>query len=183
MNLLTDRCTNGTTTGTTTMATQLNNIAIRVEETKKPVDVPSNLLENSNYANSISRPFFKIESVPPKDQDSFTQALSNNSLTNQISAQIKALDLQSRSTSCLDKTCVLADIDTSTSENDVENFDESEEESLNVISKVFEDETPLAINKIRHWNPSISRNFYTRPTPLDLQYEEQGSFVTNAFDR
>jgi len=94
---------NYTNTALITMATQLNHLAIRVEETKKQVQVPSNLPENSNYANSISRPFFKIESVPQKDQDSFTQALSTNSLINQISAQIKALDLQTRSTSCLDK--------------------------------------------------------------------------------
>jgi len=102
----------------------------------------------SNYANSISRPFFKTESVPPKDQDLFTQALCNNSLINQISDQIKALDLQTRFTSYLDRTCVLADTDTSTSENDADDLNESEEESLNVISKVFKDETTLVVTKL-----------------------------------
>jgi len=78
-----------------------------VEETKKQIQVPSHTPEGSNYANSISKPFFKVENVPQKDQDSFTQAFSDTSLINQISTQIKAVDLQSKSTSCLDKTCVL----------------------------------------------------------------------------
>ena len=80
---------NYTNTALTTMATQLNHVAIRVEKTKKQVQVPSNLPENSNYSNSISRSFFKTESVPPKDQDSFTQALFNNSLISQFFPKLK----------------------------------------------------------------------------------------------
>jgi len=160
---------NYTNTAITTIATQLNHVAIIVEETKRKDKVPSNTPEGSNYANSISKPFFKIESVPQKDQDSFTQAFSNASLINQISTQIKALDLQSKSTACLDKTCVLASTVTSTSEEEEgDDPDSSEEESLNVISKLFEEDSPLTINKIRHWNSSTTRNFYPKPTPPDL---------------
>ena len=99
-------------------------------------------------------------------------------------AQIRALDLQCKSTTCLDKTCVLEGTEPSESEEeDDDNQMESEEESLNVLSKNFEDtKTPLAINKVRHWNPSSSRNYYPRPTPPDLQYEEQGSFASSSFD-
>jgi len=133
----------------TTLATQLNHVAIRVEETKKQVPIPLNTSEGSNYANSISKPFFKVETIPQKDQDSFTQAFSNASLINQISTQIKALDLQAKSTSCLDKTCVLAGTETSTTdEEEGDDPEASEEESLNVISKLFDDEAPLTINKI-----------------------------------
>jgi len=156
---------NYTNTTITTIATQLNHVAIRVEETKKQEQVPSNAPEGSNYANSISKPSFKIESVPPKDQESFTHAFSNTSLLNQILTQIKALDLQTKSTSCLDKTCVLAKAETSTSEEEEEDdLGDSEEASLNVISKLFEEDSPLAINKICHWNSNTTRNLYPKPT-------------------
>ena len=82
-----------------------------------------------------------------------------------------------------DKTCVVVATASSASEDDTETQNDSEEESLNVISKVFDDEEPLAINKIRHWSPSTPRNFYPRPTPPDLQYEERGSFASASFDR
>ena len=152
---------NYTNTAITTITTQLNHVVIRVEETKKQERVPSNTPKGSNYANSISKSFFKIESVPPKDQESFTHAFSDTLLLNQISTQIKALDLQTISTSCLDKTCVLAKVETSTSEEEEEDdLGDSEEASLNVISKLFEEDSPLAINKIRHWNSNARRNFF-----------------------
>jgi len=84
---------NYTNTAITTIATQLDHVAIRVKETRKPIPIPSDSPENSNYANSISKPFFNIESVPPKDQESFVTAFANTTLLNQISSQIKALDL------------------------------------------------------------------------------------------
>ena len=61
----------------------------------------------------------------------------------------------------------------STSENDEgEDPDDSEDESLNVISKLFEEDTPLAVNKIRYGSLPTTRNLYPKPTPRDLQYEE-----------
>jgi len=55
----------------------------------------------------------------------------------------------------------------SSSEEDIE--EQSEEETLNVVSKLFEDDVPFAINKICQWNPSTSKNLYPRPSPLALQ--------------
>ena len=49
---------NYTNTALTTLSTQLNHVAIRIEETKKQVQISSNSPEISNYANSISKPFF-----------------------------------------------------------------------------------------------------------------------------
>jgi len=75
-----------TNTALTTMATQLNHVAIRIEETKKQVQVqvPSIPLEGSSYANSISKPLFKTDSIPKKHEDELTKAWSNSSLINQI---------------------------------------------------------------------------------------------------
>jgi len=52
------------------LAAQLNLVAIRIEEAKKQT-LPE-LPESSNYANNISKPFFKIDSVSKTRQDSFT---------------------------------------------------------------------------------------------------------------
>jgi len=76
-------------------------------------------------------------------------AFSNASLPKQIFQQIKALDLQSPSTSCLDKTC--AQINKDTTASDTEEADEeikSEEETLHVLNKTFDEDTSLALNKI-----------------------------------
>ena len=70
-------------------------------------------------------PFFKTESVPKKHQEAFSQAWSNSSLVNQISTQIKALDLQHKSASCLDKTFVLAGTESSDSKEDDEDQNNS----------------------------------------------------------
>jgi len=76
---------NYTNTALTTMATQLNHVAIRIEETKKQVLVPSIPPEGSSYANSVSKPFFKTDSIPKAHEDALTKAWSNNSILNQIS--------------------------------------------------------------------------------------------------
>ena len=92
-----------------------------------------------------------------------------------ISDQIQELTtLKDKSVSCLDKTCQDQPSDTSSSSEDEVNTDS--EEALNVIEEAFDDPSPSAINKIRHWTSSSTRNYYPRPTPLDIQYEERGSF-------
>jgi len=74
---------NYTNTVITTIASQLNHVANRVEVTK--TQHPSTSKTNENYANNISKPFFKVKSVPRKDQDDFTTAFSNAALLKQIS--------------------------------------------------------------------------------------------------
>jgi len=137
---------------------------------KAPIPSSSGTIET--YANSISIPFFKVDSVPRKDQDDFTTAFANASLLKQISQQIKALDLQTPSASCIDKTCAQIQQATSASETDEAEEDiESEEDNLFTLTKTFKEEKDLALNKINYGNKSTMRNYYSRPTPLDLQYE------------
>ena len=101
-------------------------------------------------------------------------------LLNQITQQLKALNLDSPSTSCLDKTCVQNN-DTETEFDNIEDSENDEEESINELPQNFEDSS-LVINKIRYENTSATRNYYTKPTPPDLQFEERGTFATNHFD-
>ena len=85
--------------------------------------------------------------------------------------------MKDKSVSCLDKTCQNQPSDTSSSSEDEENT--NSEEALNVIEETFEDPSPSAINKIRNWTSGSTRNYYQRPTPPDIWYEEQGSFTTS----
>ena len=175
---------NYTNTPISTIAAQLNHVANRVDASKALIPSSSSTVET--YANTISKPFFKVESVSRKDQDDFTTAFSNASLLKQISQQIKALDLQKPSTSCSDKTCAQINQESTSSDtNEVDETnesDESEEETLNVLTKTFEEETSLGLNKINYGNKSTMRNYYSRPSPPDLQYEERGTFSMNHFN-
>ena len=69
-----------------------------------------------------------------------------------------------------------------TSSNDKDEDDNtstSEEEALNVTEEAFEELAPFAINKIRNWTQDNTRNYYPRPTPPDLQYEQRGNFTSS----
>ena len=97
-------------------------------------------------------------------------------LLNQITQQLKALSLDSTSTSCLDKTCGQHIDKESNSETSEPEEEEEEEESFNELAQNFEDSS-LALNKIRYENTSATRNYYTKPTPPDLQFEERGCLL------
>ena len=71
--------------------------------------------------------------------------------------------------------------DTSSEEGEYVAKSSSSEYVLNFMEEAFEDSSPPAINKIRNWNQGSTRNYYPRPTHLDLQYEERGSFTTFHF--
>jgi len=83
---------NCTNTVISTIASQLNHVANKVDTPKTPIARTSTTVET--YANTISKPFFQVEGVSGKDQEDFTTTFSNASLLQQISQQIKALDLQ-----------------------------------------------------------------------------------------
>jgi len=110
-------------------------------------------------------------------------ASSNTQYLKVITDQLKELDksIKGKSVSCIDQTCQINQEDSSTNSESDESTTESEA-ALRVIEDTFEESLPLAINKINHWNKSSTRNFYPRPTTLDLQYEERGSFVSSSFD-
>ena len=97
-----------------------------------------------------------------------------------ISDQIQELTtLKDKSISCLDKTYQNQPSDTSSSSEDEVNTDS--EEALNTIEEAFDDPSPSAVNKIRNWTLGSTRNYYLRPTPLNILYEERGSFTTSQF--
>jgi len=150
---------------------------LRIEAAKQP---PTITTPSTSYTDQISKPFFKIDSIPKANEDSFSEAFSNAHFLKIISDQIQELTtIKDKSVSCLDKTYQNQPSDTSSSGEDDENTDS--EEALNVIEETFEEPSPSAINKIRNWTSGSARNYYPRPTPPDLQYEERGSFTISQF--
>jgi len=164
---------NFTNTAISSLAGQLNYVATRIDDIQTLI--PSS---SETDATSISKPFFNVDGVSRKDQEDFTTTFSNTVLLNQITQQLKALKIDTPSTSCLEKTCVQnINITSETEESD----EADDEESINKIAQNFEDSS-LAINKIRYDNSSVMRNYYPKPTPPDVQFEERGTFATNHFD-
>ena len=100
-----------------------------------------------------------------------------------ISDQIKELDLsfKDKAVTCLGKTCQNQLSDTSSKEEDKDAEITSSEDIINTLQETFEDDSPLAINKIRNWTQGTTRNYYPWPTAPDIQYEERGSFTTSHF--
>ena len=68
---------NFTNTAISTIAGQLNHVATRLDDIQTPIPNSS-----ENYANSVSKPFFKVVGVSRKDQEDFTTAFSNTMLLN-----------------------------------------------------------------------------------------------------
>ena len=137
-----------TNTAISSLTGQLNYVGAKIDDMQTPI--PSS---SETYATSISKPFFKVDSVSRKDQEDFTTAFSNTVLLNQITQQLKALKTDTPSTSCLDKTCVQNINNTSETEESNETEDE---ESIDEIAQNFEDSS-LAINKIRYDNSPVMR--------------------------
>ena len=67
---------NFTNTAISTIAGQLNHVATRLDDIQTPIPNSS-----ENYANNVSKPFFKVEGVSHKDQEDFTTAFSTVSYT------------------------------------------------------------------------------------------------------
>ena len=134
------------------------------------------IILSTSHADNISKPFFKIDSIPNENEESFIKASSNSHFLKIISYQIKQLDasLKGKFVSCLDQTCQDQVSDTSSSEEDEDdNTNFGDEEALNVIEEAFKEPAPLAINKIRNWTHSSTRNYYPMPTPLIFKMKKE----------
>jgi len=98
---------NYTNTIVRTITTQLNHVSLRIEATKQPstITMPSTM-PSTSYTDQISKLFFKTDSIPKANKDSFSEAFSNAQFLKIISNQIQELTtLKDKFVSRLDKTC------------------------------------------------------------------------------
>jgi len=82
--------------------------------------------------------------------------------------------------SCVDKTCQQQSASSPFSSSKEED-DEDTNKVVSTVQRILKesDKEPCTINKLKGW---CTRNYYSGPTPLDLQYEERGQFGANSFD-
>ena len=95
---------NYTNTILQTIAEQLNQISIQIVEAKRKQTINS----STSHQDSVSKPFFKTNSVPREKMKAYQQATSsNNQYLKIISDHIKEFDkaAKGKSISCIDQTC------------------------------------------------------------------------------
>jgi len=82
----------------------LNHVSLRIEETNKVVKTS---IPSTSYTDTISKPFFEMDSLLKENKESYVEASTNNHFLHIISDQIKELDttLKGQSVTCLDQTC------------------------------------------------------------------------------
>jgi len=88
-----------------------------------------------------------------------------------ISEQIKDLDIstENRALTYLEKTCQQNDNTSSLIDEEATTSISDQEEVVSTISKTLKDEEePLALNKINSQRNTRTRNYYPRPTLLDI---------------
>jgi len=110
-------------------------------------------------------------------------ASSNNQYLKIISDHIKELDkaAKGKSISCIDQTGQPCQNDSS-SETKLDESSNESEVAVRVVEDTFEESGPLTINKLHQWKQGNTRNYYPKPTPPDIQFEERRPFASSSFD-
>jgi hypothetical protein len=137
----------------------------------------------------IEKPLFTPHEIPPKLRVSFK--IDNTDLLEEISKRLQTLDITNIASSSQTKeqTNHLDKIkqDSPKIEKYIENL-QNQFKDLNINRIVNERDfhgKPLrsCITRTRYpGNVSITRNFYSRPTPPDLQFEERELTVRNSYN-
>jgi hypothetical protein len=144
-----------------------------------------------NTKLDIEKPLFTPHEIPPKLRVSFKK--DNTDLLEEISKRLQNLDMTSLASSSQNNQVKIVNTiekkkqERSTAEEYIENL-QNQFKDLNINRIANERDfhgKPLRsrIARTRYpGNVSITRNFYSRPTPPDLQFEERELTVRNAYN-
>ena len=165
------------------------------------IDVIHNEIKNmkittkipEKFPESYSSPHFQPHSLPKKQEENLYKTGNSLNLLGQIRQTLEKIDKNIPGTSNLGTIDKVDDIETQTTS---EESDDSLIQKINEIEDELNDNEPLEIDKIRHrkykknfqnsfkkkWYQGETRNYYTRPTPPDIQYEERAKFHTKNYD-
>ena len=121
-----------------------------------------------------------MDSIPKQNEEAFvTKSKDNASLLQGITDQLKELEtsFKDMKISCVDKICQ----NTSSSSSSSEEEDDDDNKIVSTVQKILNvsDKEFPTINKLNRWT---TRNYYSRPTPPDIPYEEKGHFRASHFD-
>ena len=164
-----------------TVATQVDQLSNKVDNLQKETSrsIAPNTIASLG-SNKVSAPHFKppgltIPMTQMFPKNGFTSSNSNSAVLDKIQ---KSLQKLADSPSHIK---VLSKYQSSEISSDEEN---SESLIISKVAKQFQesDNDPHQINKIRSsWKNIPTKNYYPRPTPVDLQYEERSTFTSKSF--
>jgi len=128
-------------------------VCTKIDGTHKANKIP---IHQPTYDNIVLKPFFKTDSIPKRNEESYLKAASsaNSQLLTVISEQIKELDaiIKGKNVACLDNTCQdkISESSSSSEEEDEDDTKSTTSDAIiNTIQENFED-TPLTINKLKN---------------------------------
>ena len=187
-----------------TISTQIDHISNKIDSIPNPTskDFPSKIefLSNSkktlpsnsksvSFFNDISKPSFEVDPISP---DYLSKPFfSKNPLLHKIDRVLdNSKDIKGKSPqnsfriNCLDKNC--QEEQQETDQISKQSSELSSEDEVLALEENFSQ--PFEIARIREsskknfgYNPARNRNYYQRPTPLDIGFEERSQFKTSAF--
>jgi len=121
-----------------------------------------------------------MDGIPKQHKEDFvTLSKENASLLKGITDQLKELEtsFKGMKISFVDKIYQ----NTSSSSSSKEEEEDDDDKVVSIVQQIFNelDKELPTINKLNGWTTS---NYYSRPTPADIQFETRGHFGASHFD-
>ena len=115
---------------------QLNEVSTKIDSQKGKIGLGEASCSTHNLVDNISKPFFKMDSVPKQNEEAFVRnSKKNASLLNGITYQLKELEtsFKGMKISCVDETCQ----NTSSSSSALEEEEDSDDDKkvVSIVKK------------------------------------------------
>ncbi|KAK9739977.1 hypothetical protein RND81_03G001600 [Saponaria officinalis] len=161
-----------------TIASQVDHVSTKLVATKTKIGEPSKTIIQSPF-NTKSQPHFKPQNLPyfitsklAKEAGGSSSSSSSTDLLQKISSSLS--HLASKNVNVITK---LMD-----SESDsIENSSDSDDVISKIKAQFDDDQEVNRIKNRRSWQNVSTRNYYPRPSPPDMQYEERSKFTAHTF--
>ncbi|KAK9741649.1 hypothetical protein RND81_03G119500 [Saponaria officinalis] len=163
-----------------TIASQVDHVSTKLDATKTEISKPSKAIVQSPF-NTKTQPHFNPQNLPysitsklAKEAGSSSSPSSSTDLLQKISTSLS--QIASKNVNVITKPM---NSDSESSERDSDSDDD-----ISQIKAQFNDDQE--VNRIRNrrsWQNVSTRNYYPRPSPPDIQYEERSKFTTHTFSQ
>ncbi|KAK9667831.1 hypothetical protein RND81_13G013700 [Saponaria officinalis] len=160
-----------------TIASQVDHVSTKIDVAKSQIGETSKSIittSSSSFPNQKSYPHYKPQNLPYSVTNKLTSTSEGSSPTDllyKISSSLSKLSTK--------QVNVIRNPLGKNIESELEESLDSDE-NISQIAEQFKDNQE--INKIRSsWKSSSTRNYYPRPTPPDILYEERSKFKANQY--
>ncbi|KAK9747931.1 hypothetical protein RND81_02G024400 [Saponaria officinalis] len=163
-----------------TIASQVDHVSTKLDAAKTQVSEPSKAVIQKPF-NTLSQPHFKPQNLPY----SITSKLVKETGSSSSSSSSSSTDLlQKISTSLSQLASKNVNVITKPTDSESDSIESSygSDDGISQIKEQFDDYQE--VNRIKNrksWQNVSTRNYYPRPKPPDIQYEERSKFKTSQF--